>query len=82
MMPKGMLRNTPIIVVRERMTPVRNKLPVTLSTYIEKTGDVIPWPKVYMKNANEIGRITLLKLAICHKSVNSLNIPFYDYLGI
>jgi hypothetical protein len=74
MIPNGMLRNIPIIVVSERIRPVRNRFPVTFSTYIENIGDVIPQPKVYMKNAIEIGKITLLKLAMCRRSLNSLNI--------
>ena len=47
---------------------------ITYSTPIEKIGDVIPQPKVYMKNAIEIGKITLLKLTMCRNSPNSLNI--------
>jgi hypothetical protein len=73
MIPNGMLRNIPIIVVSERIRPVRNRFPVTFSMYIEKIGDVIPQPNVYMKNAIEIGKITLLKLTMCRRSLNSLN---------
>jgi len=73
-MPSGMLRNIPIMVVIERTMPVRNRFPVTFCTYIEKMGDVVPQPKVYVKNAIEIGKITLLKLIVCRKSLNSLNI--------
>ena len=43
---KGMLRNIPIVVVNERITPVKNRFPVTFSTYMEKIGEVIPQPKV------------------------------------
>jgi len=50
------------MVVIERTMPVRNRFPVTFCTYIEKMGDVVPQPKVYVKNAIEIGKITLLKL--------------------
>ena len=77
-----MRRLIPIIVVIERITPVRNRFPVTFATYIEKMGDVIPQPKVYIKNAIEIGKITLLKLTICRKSLNSLNIQIYVHFII
>ena len=45
-MPNGMFRKTPAIVVMERIRPVRNAFPVTLFTYIENTGEVTPHPKV------------------------------------
>jgi hypothetical protein len=77
MIPNGILRNIPIIVVREKISPLKDKFPVTPFTNIEKIGEVIPQPKVYMKNVIEIGYITLLKLAMCCSSLNSLNIRFH-----
>jgi len=80
MIPNGILRNIPIIVVREKIRPLKGKFPVTSFTNIEKIDEVIPQPKVYMKNAVETGTKMLLKLLACLKSLNSLNIQICNDL--